>query len=830
MKRFTILIISVLLFVANTYAQVPEIKWTAVGIGGGGGQFTPAISPVDPNLMFVSCDMGGVYRTTDGGNFWNMINFRQLKSSTNGSTVFHPTDKNMIWDEMGSVLMKSTDGGVTWMEVWDISHRLNDMLIPARTNSFVMFLACGAGGLELGHLYKSLDGENFTVVENVEQAYLLAGNKNIMAAGYHSAWVSTDEGQNFVRLSNIPEMHLSIQGIGIYGDNIYIMDNEQAWKSTDMGNTWVTIAKAGDFNRGAFVFMRVVNDYVWITTDNSGKYQPTALLSKDAGNSFEPVFFCNDSWDDTRNLANGWLSLDFNCGWGGAAIGFNISPINPEIALWTDYGRTLMTTDAGKNWTAVYTEFSDIGERAAGKLWQSRGLEVTSSWDIFIPEDNNSFINVAYTDIGGAYSQDGGHSWRSNFDAGIPQNWHNTTYDFAYDADNKILWGAFSGRHDIPGGWAANDSKNTGLGGVAYSTDGGMHWTALNDNNLIEKPVTSIAVDFTSPVENRRLYAAVWSDGIWRSDDNGNTWQRISNGLDCGDGTNTDDGPNTHVVDVQVHPDGSVFALKTKYIREGYLIKNDAGLWKSTNHGDSWEFISANVPECPPNLIIDINGEHSWADAISFTLDEKDVNHIYVGAQNVNNGKVQGGLYETTDGGNSWKRIFQVYAAFRVTLSKYYKDRMYLATTEKGVMISEDGGKTWSEFKNFPFSNPTRVSEDPSDKNTIWVNTFGGGVWKGEFKIESGTNNQEQYSQISISPNPASEYIEINIPTLEMGLGGVSVFDVLGNVVVSLGDSRFRGNDIIVSDDGNVRLDISMLAPGVYFVRVGGQVLKFVKM
>jgi len=38
------------------------------------------------------------------------------------------------------------------------------------------------------------------------------------------------------------------------------------------------------------------------------------------------------------------------------------------------------------------------------------------------------------------------------------------------------------------------------------------------------------------------------------------------------------------------------------------------------------------------------------------------------------------------------------------------------------------------------------------------------------------------------------------------------------------------GNDIIDSDEGNVRLDISMLAPGVYFVRVGWQVLKFVKM
>ncbi len=29
--------------------------------------FTPAISPADPNLVLVNCDMSGVYRSTDAG-------------------------------------------------------------------------------------------------------------------------------------------------------------------------------------------------------------------------------------------------------------------------------------------------------------------------------------------------------------------------------------------------------------------------------------------------------------------------------------------------------------------------------------------------------------------------------------------------------------------------------------------------------------------------------------------------------------------------------------------------------------------------------------------
>jgi hypothetical protein len=43
-------------------------------------------------------------------------------------------------------------------------------------------------------------------------------------------------------------------------------------------------------------------------------------------------------------------------------------------------------------------------------------------------------------------------------------------------------------------------------------------------------------------------------------------------------------------------------------------------------------------------------------------------------------------------------------------------------------------------------------------------------------------------------------------------------------------DSRLRGNDIFVSSEGNVRIDISGLAAGVYFVRVGDVVRKFFKL
>jgi len=54
----------------------------------------------------------------------------------------------------------------------------------------------------------------------------------------------------------------------------------------------------------------------------------------------------------------------------------------------------------------------------------------------------------------------------------------------------------------------------------------------------------------------------------------------------------------------------------------------------------------------------------------------------------------------------------------------------------------------------------------------------------------------------------------------------VKVYDVLGNVVLSSPASP-AGTP---SEGGHIRLDVSGLSAGVYFVRVGGKMYKYVKL
>ncbi len=838
MKKLLLIFCLIIFFAINSYSS-EKITWQPVGLGGGGGMFTPAISPHNSELMFVSCDMGGLYKSTNAGKSWELLNFRSMSSSNTLTTVFHCTQGNILWDESGYSLMMSEDTGKSWSKVWEFPADMIDM-VCMRTEPLTLILLASEGTV-----YTSNDGINF--IDNAvcpAAMYLAENGTEVWAASSNQVWISSDRAFSFSEI-DIDELDIQseIMSIAATENEVFVLQKSQLLRSKDKGESWEVLIKSLDYDRGDFRFVRAEGNYVWVTTSGGGKYQTTAFLSEDNGNSFAPVFFCNSSWDDISNNTGDWLSLDFNCGWGGPALGFCISKQNPSTALWTDAGRCLATFDSGNSWSPLFTQFADSGFVAAGKKWESVGLEVTSCWNTFIDPLDSNHIHCAYTDIGGKYSFDRGKTWKSTANSGIPSNWFNTNYDLELDSANGILWGGFSQVHDIPGGWSFNTWNRTGDGGICYSTDYGISWTAVESGGIIEKPVTSIAVDYSSDKESRRIYAALWSNGIWKSEDGGKTWSRASIGLDCGDGESTNDGPNTHILEVKVAQDGTLYALKTKYIRNGSKIKNDGGLWKSTDYGENWTCISSNVKDCPPNSSIDLDGEHSWADPISFELDELNNNHIFVCAQNCNNGKVQGGLYETYDAGANWNRIFQTYCAFRLIKSKYYTNRYYLATSD-GIYISDDNCMTWLADTAFPFPNVTRITEDIHNKSILWVNTFGGGTWKGEIvhKINS-VNKTPFYKSIDIFPNPASDFIDISFercPTLSKCLTSavdeIKIFNAFGEIVgaklalplQALPLQALPLQALPLQALPLQRINISHLHAGLYFIQIGNYVEKFV--
>jgi len=98
------------------------VSWEPVGPGGGGSQYSPTIAPNNPNLMFGICDMGGFYRSTDGGRHWAMVNGADINLVPSYGDEHCGPEFNPLYESIALVarrggLARTEDAGLTWEQV-----------------------------------------------------------------------------------------------------------------------------------------------------------------------------------------------------------------------------------------------------------------------------------------------------------------------------------------------------------------------------------------------------------------------------------------------------------------------------------------------------------------------------------------------------------------------------------------------------------------------------------------------------------------------------------------------------------------------------------------
>lgn len=123
-----------------------------------------------------------------------------------------------------------------------------------------------------------------------------------------------------------------------------------------------------------------------------------------------------------------------------------------------------------------------------------------------------------------------------------------------------------------------------------------------------------------------------------------------------------------------------------------------------------------------------------------------------------------------------------------------------------------------------------RMGDRPDDQFFI-ANIFNNDIWKYLNEIIDGkTNVNEEKINFIFSQNLESEYIEIVV--LNMGARStvqenqIQIYNSLG-ICVTNTPSLFRNATLL--REGNVRINVSRLPAGVYFVRVGGWTQMFLK-
>jgi photosystem II stability/assembly factor-like uncharacterized protein len=240
-------------------------------------------------------------------------------------------------------------------------------------------------------------------------------------------------------------------------------------------------------------------------------------------------------------------------------------------------------------------------------------------------------VAAGYRKNGGALSisTNGGKVWdtRSRY-SGVN---YGCSKCFAFDPqDEKILYLAPFNKEK---------EKSTALG-IARSTDQGKNWTLIN-SGLQDRDVWIIAVN---PTNSQQLFAGTGSGNLFRSDNSGKQWIRVSKGLD------------------------------STSIRDLTFDKNDPGtiylstysaIFRSRNSGATWEPLKSGLPQ-------------GWWNAV--IQDQLDATKLYVTGE--------AGIFQSNDTGKTWDRFEfgtpGTFAVWTLVRDPNHAGR-FLAGTDRGV-------------------------------------------------------------------------------------------------------------------------------------------------
>jgi photosystem II stability/assembly factor-like uncharacterized protein len=253
-------------------------------------------------------------------------------------------------------------------------------------------------------------------------------------------------------------------------------------------------------------------------------------------------------------------------------------------------------------------------------------------------------------------------------------------------------------------------------GGVWKTTDGGMTWKAIFENEsnpsigalAIAPSNPSIVWVGTGEANNRQ--SSSWGDGVYKSTDGGKTWEHLGLADTQAIGRIVIDPTNSDVV--------YVAAL-------GHLWGPNAerGLFKTSDGGKTWK------------KVLFINDDTGVSDV---AIDPRSPNILYAASYErrrtpwgFNGGGPGSGVYKTTDGGATWKKLTKGLPdngnTGRIGLSVYRRDPnvvyALIQNAKGGVFRSEDQGATW---KRMGSTDPrpsyfSQIRVDPNNDLRLWM-------------------------------------------------------------------------------------------------------------
>lgn len=592
---------------------------------------------------------------------------------------------------------------------------------------------------------------------------------------------------------------------------LLITEMSTIYESFDSGKTWKQIntgfssAKILDFeiSQGIINYIyasnmgvgisRVSEEPEWQYLINSPDYVYDIELDPDDNSiiyaSYSPKLFENHSsiwrYSPYQQEGFGWseiLRLEDTRGITSIAFDAN-DPNNLYAGVIGDRGAIYASNDRGNTWHVLNDDFIMC------TVWGQSQLMV---------DPYNSSTAYAATWLGGTWkTKDAGATWTLLKEAPISStalsiNNKNTDIVYLADRSSPTVWKSEDGgniwhemanftsdgallvmRVLVDGDIVYASTFNPALGGgkLYKSSDAGINWSDVT--GTLPKGILDIAID---PTNSDIVYITTNINGVYKSTDGGTNWLRL------------DKHPYVGVYDIEVDPinptilytaarGGSLPSWFTEIsgdFPDGISFEDSAGVYKSTDSGNTWEKILATTASCRTVRL------HPDEHNVLFALDLID------------------GLKISTDAGKSWSFVSAELGTQVLTSCAIGSDRIYVGTQGCGV----NGGDfdlntnqiTWQKSRSnkpVPEVYNIQIQVDPTNSNNIFITSYPGGMYA---SVDGGLTLrdrnaitpsvvvdyplQEGYYALAINPNDSTN--------MWMGTWGKGIYESYNSMLLNV--------------------------------------------
>jgi hypothetical protein len=684
---------------AANYAQ--NGGTTLNGISDTGRVRNIVTDPADARTIYVAFAGGGVWKSTDGGAFWN-AKTETLGSLSVGALEMDPNNARTLYlglgdpfDGTGIGLAKSTDGADTWSNpvVLGAATVIPDIAVsPANSN--LVLVATNKG------LYRSVDGgASYATV---------AINTGSAEAPY--VWsIAWGGGSNFVLSLEAAPSATATDG--------------QIWRSADGGATWtrasgitdgsgvgrVTVASAPS-NRNTMYAVAAntsgtANDFanLFKSTDGGATWSGVGATKKGGRTTFKSYSNRNTESSTLQTLFNGQ-------GWYDQMV-----VVNPANANEVHFGGALLvarTADGGSTYSQVSNWLAQFGLPYVHADIHAAHYDRNGA--LYVGSDGGIFVTT-----------NGGGSWSAALNEGIASHLVYQVGSSTIDRSKVVVGlqdngtrvrvgstGVFN--QEIGGDGFACDvnqaNANQMLGSLYYSriyksTDGGLNFASACSG------ITECNNSSTAPF--RTVLAR------WDGDANGNTLYTFSNAKAY---KTTNYAGSWTALGTSGLPTTGLYLRGVGTARSNGsvvgLVANSGRVFLSANGGSSW-----TAPAALPN-------HGSSLSAIAF--DTANTGIVYVASVAPDSTKTH--LWRSANGGASWSAIdgggFPTGVPVNNVLVDPITSTTLYAATHLGAYVSSDSGATWSRLgAGMPLVNVTDLYIS-RDATLVRAATFGRSVWE----------------------------------------------------------------------------------------------------